>query len=275
MEYLKGKPVADKLKEEIIEALKGRDRMPRLAIVRAGESADDVYYENSATKRLESMGLRVSSNVFSEETVEEDFKNEFIKINEDPDIDGILVLRPFPKQLKAAEKWIETAIDPEKDVDCISPVNIAGVMTGDDKAFAPCTAQAVMEICKFYGVDLCGKRVTIIGRSMVVGKPLAMLMMKANATVTVCHTKTVDLAGAAKNADIVVAAAGRKGLVNKDFLSEGQLVIDVGTNVDADGKLYGDCDYQGADDMNIKATPVPGGVGSVTTTVLAKHLVLK
>lgn len=275
MEFIKGKPVADKLQEKIVAALEGRERMPRLAIVRVGENPDDVYYENSATKKLTSMRLRVSSHAFAEDISAEEFKTEFIKINSDADVDGILVMRPFPKNLRDAEKWIETVIDPAKDVDCISPMNIAGVMTGDEAAFAPCTAQAVMEILKFYDIDPCGKRVTIIGRSMVIGKPLAMLMIKANATVTVCHTKTVDLKSAVKNAEILVLAAGRAGLVNKDFISDGAVVIDVGTNVGADGKLCGDFDLTGADEANITLTPVPGGVGSVTTTVLAAHLVLK
>lgn len=274
MELIKGKPVADKLKEEIKDAIAGCTRTVRLAIIRVGENPDDVYYQNSATKNLTSLGLRVTSHAFPESVEPERFKAEFNRINSDPDVDGILVMRPFPKPLRDVEKWIETAIDPDKDVDCISPVNIAGVMTGDPKAYAPCTAQSVMEILKFYGIDPCGKKVVIIGRSMVVGKPLAMLMMGANATVTVCHTKTRNLIETARQAEILVVAAGRAGLVNKDYIGDGAIVIDVGTNVGPDGKLCGDCDLTGTEDMNITVTPVPGGVGSVTTTVLAKHLVL-
>ena len=275
MELIKGKPVADSLKEEIIAAAESMEIKPRLAIVRVGEKPADVYYEGTATKRLTSLGLRVSSHAFDENISFEEFRAEFEKINSDADVSGILVMRPFPKHLKDAEKWIETAIDPAKDVDCISPVNIAGVMTGDESAFAPCTAQSVMEILKFYNIDPCGKNVVIIGRSMVVGKPLSMMMLKANATVTVCHTKTTNLSEVTKQADILVVAAGKAGLVNKDFVKDGAVLIDVGTNVNEEGKLCGDCDLSGMEDMNVTATPVPGGVGSVTTTVLAKHLVLK
>lgn len=270
IELLKGKLVSDTIKEEI----ESKKSNAHLAIVRVGENPADLSYERSATKKLTGMGLTVSSHAFDEKISVDDFKAEFSKINDDASINGILVMRPLPKALKEAEEWMELTINPKKDVDCISPINVAGVMRGDTKAFAPCTAQSVIEILKGYGVDLKGKDVTIIGRSIVVGKPLAMLLLKENATVTICHTKTADLAEKCKRADILVVAAGHAKLIGVDSVRDGQIVIDVGTNVDADGNLCGDFDLASADEagINIKATPVPGGVGVVTTAVLAKHV---
>ena len=170
-------------------------------------------------------------------------------------------------------KDIEGMIDPEKDLDGISPVNIAKVFAGDDSGFAPCTAEAVVEVLKAAEIPMTGKRVTIVGRSMVVGKPLSMLMVKENATVTICHTRTKDLAGTCRNAEILVAAAGRAKMLNGDYVGQDAVVIDVGINVDENGKLCGDVDYDTIQDKAQAATPVPGGVGAVTTAVLAKHLV--
>lgn len=267
IERLTGKPVSDAIKETISSDA-------RLAIIRIGEKPEDMSYERSAAKKLTGMGLRVTSHAFPENISVEDFKTEFEKINDDPDVSGILIMRPMPKSLWEAEKWVETAIDPKKDVDGISPENLAGVMRGEASAFAPCTAQAVIEILKGHGIDLAGKDVTIVGRSMVVGKPLAMLMLKENATVTVCHTKTKDLAEKCRRADIVVVAAGHAKLIGADCVRDGQIIVDVGTNVDETGKLCGDFDLAAAEaaGLEIKATPVPGGVGAVTTAVLAKHV---
>ena len=198
------------------------------------------------------------------------FQKEFDKINEDEDIDGILLLRPLPKHLD--EKAIENRIASVKDLDGISPMNLAKVYAGDPTGYGPCTAEAVIEMLDYAGVDLKGKRAVVIGRSLVIGKPVAMMLMKKNATVTVCHTKTVDMPGVCKGAEVLVAAAGVAKMVDKSFVADGAVVIDVGINVDEDGNLCGDVDFEDVAENASVCTPVPGGVGSVTTSVLAKHL---
>lgn len=272
MELLKGIDVANAINEKLIkESADMGGRVPKLAIIRVGERPDDMSYERGATKKMENFGLRVQSYVYPADISDAEFKAEFTKINEDSDVTGILLLRPLPKQI--CEKDIEGMIDPEKDLDGISPVNIAKVFAGDDSGFAPCTAEAVVEVLKAAEIPMTGKRVTIVGRSMVVGKPLSMLMVKENATVTICHTRTKDLAGTCRNAEILVAAAGRAKMLNGDYVGQDAVVIDVGINVDENGKLCGDVDYDTIQDKAQAATPVPGGVGAVTTAVLAKHLV--
>ena len=270
MKILKGAEVSAKIKEEVAQIAAGLQEVPKLAIIRVGENPDDMSYERGATKKMENFGLRVQSYVYPADITDADFKAEFTKINEDPDVTGILMLRPLPKQI--CEKDIEGMIDPAKDLDGISPVNIAKVFEGDDSGFAPCTAEAVIEVLKAAEIPITGKRVTIVGRSMVVGKPLSMLMVKENATVTICHTRTKDLAGTCRNAEILVAAAGRAKMLNGDYVAQDAVMIDVGINVDENGKLCGDVDYDTIQDKAQAATPVPGGVGAVTTAVLAKHL---
>lgn len=272
MQVLKGAQVSARIKEEVQEQLRELGGyVPKLAIVRVGENPDDMSYERGAMKKMDSFGLGVQSFVFDGGISDSQFKTEFAKINEDPDIDGILLLRPLPKQIK--EEDIEKMIDPKKDLDGISPVNIAKVFAGDTSGFAPCTAEAVIEVLKAYEIPVSGKRVTIVGRSMVVGKPLAMLMLKENATITVCHTRTKDLPGTCRNAEILVAAAGKARMLDGSFVGRDAVVIDVGINVDEDGKLCGDVDFDTIQEEASMATPVPGGVGAVTTAVLAKHLV--
>ncbi|MCI6888534.1 MAG: bifunctional 5,10-methylenetetrahydrofolate dehydrogenase/5,10-methenyltetrahydrofolate cyclohydrolase [Lachnospiraceae bacterium] len=272
MVVLKGAAVSAVIREQVSEMLTDLGgQVPKLAIVRVGEKPDDMSYERGAIKKMENFGLRVQSYVYPEEISDEAFKAEFAKINEDPDVTGILLLRPLPKQI--CEKDIEQMIDPEKDLDGISPVNIAKVFAGDSTGFAPCTAEAVIEVLKANQIPIEGKRVTIVGRSMVVGKPLSMLMVKENATVTICHTRTKDLKGTCRNAEILVAAAGRAKMLNQEYVGQDAVVIDVGINVDENGKLCGDVDYDSIQELASMATPVPGGVGAVTTAVLAKHLV--
>lgn len=272
MVILKGAEVSAKIKGQVQEALARLDgRVPKLAIVRVGENPDDMSYERGAIKKMENFGLRVQSYVYPAEIADPEFKREFARINEDPDVTGILLLRPLPKQI--CEKDIEHMIDPAKDLDGISPANIAKVFAGDSTSYAPCTAEAVIEVLKANGIAISGKRVTIVGRSMVVGKPLSMLMLKENATVTICHTRTQDLQGTCRNAEILVAAAGRARMLDAEYVGEGAVVIDVGINVDENGKLCGDVDFDTIQDKASMATPVPGGVGAVTTAVLAKHLV--
>ena len=272
MEILKGLPVANAINEKLMEQVKSIEGpLPHLAIIRVGEGPDDCSYERGAVKKMDKVGVRCTTYTFDADIDNDTFQAEFDKINENPDIDGILMLRPLPKQLD--EKQIENKIDPRKDLDGISPLNLAKVYAGDESGYAPCTAEAVIEMLDYAGIDIKGKRVTVVGRSLVIGKPVSMLLMKRNATVTVCHTKTVDMAGTCKNAEILVAAAGSARMIKKEYVADGAVVIDVGINVDDEGNLCGDVDFDAISDIAAAATPVPGGVGSVTTSVLAKHLV--
>ncbi|WP_289100824.1 bifunctional 5,10-methylenetetrahydrofolate dehydrogenase/5,10-methenyltetrahydrofolate cyclohydrolase [uncultured Catenibacterium sp.] len=268
---LRGKKVSDGIKEYVSKELETLSFVPKLAIVRVGENPDDMSYERGATKKLKSFGLDVASYVFPQDISDEDFKKAFKDINEDDEVTGILLLRPLPRTIN--EKDIENMIDPKKDLDGISPINIAKVFAGDTTGFSPCTAEAVIEVLKAYDIELTGKRVTVVGRSMVVGKPVSMLLLKENATVTMTHTRTVDLKKTCSDAEIVVAAAGRAKMLNSDYCGQDAVMIDVGINVDENGKLCGDVDYATLDGKASAATPVPGGVGTVTTAVLAKHLI--
>lgn len=268
---LRGKKVSDGIKEYVSKELETLSFVPKLAIVRVGENPDDMSYERGATKKLKSFGLDVASYVFPQDISDEDFKKAFKNINEDDEVTGILLLRPLPRTIN--EKDIENMIDPKKDLDGISPINIAKVFAGDTTGFSPCTAEAVIEVLKAYDIELTGKRVTVIGRSMVVGKPVSMLLLKENATVTMTHTRTVDLKKTCSDAEIVIAAAGRAKMLNSDYCGQDAVMIDVGINVDENGKLCGDVDYATLDGKASAATPVPGGVGTITTAVLAKHLI--
>ncbi len=268
---LRGADVSEKLKAQVQEELNSLGRIPRLAIVRVGESPDDISYEKGAVKKMASFGLEAVKYTFPEDISDQEFKEVFCSINSDPTVDGILLFRPLPEHL--VQEDIDRMINPLKDLDGISPVNIAKVFSGDNTGFAPCTAEAVMDILRFNGISPAGKRAVIVGRSMVVGRPLAMLFLQENATVTVCHTRTVDLPRLCRSADILVVAAGCANMVDKSFVKPGAVVIDVGINVDKNGKLCGDVDFKDIEETASMATPVPGGVGSVTTSVLARRLV--
>ncbi len=273
MIILKGAEVSAKIRDQVHELLKELDgKIPRLAIVRVGEKPDDLSYERGAIKKITAFGMEARSYAFPEDVDNEEFQKEFRKINEDPEVSGILLLKPLPDRI--CQEDLDRIIDPSKDLDGISPVNIAKVFAGDGSGFAPCTAEAVVETLKAYEIPIAGKRAVIVGRSMVVGKPLAMLLMKEHATVTVCHTRTVDLPGTCRNGEILVAAAGRAKMIGRDHTGPGAVVIDVGIHVDEDGKLCGDVDLEAIEDIGSMATPVPGGVGAVTTAVLARHLAL-
>lgn len=270
---MKGLEVINSLKEKIlneVENLKSQGVNPCLAIIRLGNRPDDLAYERGAVKRLE--GLSIKCNIFEypEDLSQAELIDKIQKINNDSSIHGILLFRPLPKHID--ENVIKYAISPDKDVDCLNPVNVAKVFEGDDTGFAPCTPEAVMEMLDHYNIDLLGKRVVVIGRSLVVGKPLSMLLLKKNATVTVCHTKTKNLEETCKGAEILIAAAGKARMVTDEFVSPGQIVIDVGINLDKSGNLCGDVDYEKVEKIADFITPVPGGVGMVTTSVLAKHV---
>ena len=272
MDILKGAAVSAAIKEELLQKRKQLGEIiPKLAIIRVGEKPDDVSYERGATKKMESVGIQVESHVFPEDISNEAFFDAFQKINADKTVDGLLVLRPLPSHI--CEKDLERYIDPKKDVDGIGIENMSKIYAGDESGYAPCTAQAVMEMLHHIHLPLGGKRVVIIGRSLVLGRPLAMLLLKENATVTICHSHTTNLKQVCKEADVVIAAIGKAKAITREYLSEGAMVIDVGVNMDEDGKLCGDVDFENVQDMVSCITPVPGGVGVVTTTVLAKHVI--
>ena len=271
---MKGAEVNAAMKERMInrvDALKKKGVQPVINIVRIGNRSDDLAYERGARKRMESVGVEMKITEIPEDISQADFVKAFRKVNEDKTVHGIMLFRPLPKHLDESE--ISSIINPIKDVDCMSPVNIAKVFMGDEGVFAPCTAKAVMEMLVHYEVDLSGKNVAIVGRSMVIGKPLAMLMLKKNATVTVCHTRTVDLAEKCRRADVVVAAAGRAGMITGDMISRGTVVVDVGININEEGKLCGDVEFESVEPQASYISPVPGGVGGVTSSVLASHVI--
>ena len=259
------------LKEQVEKGLETLTWVPKLTIIRVGENPDDISYEKGATKKLTSFGLEVESKVFPGDISDEAFKREFAAINADASVDGILMLRPLPKQIN--EQDIEKMIDPAKDLDGISPVNIAKVFSGDTSGFAPCTAEAVVCMLKMNDIALSGKRVAVVGRSMVVGRPLSMLLLHENATVTICHSRTANLPEVCREADILTACVGKAAMINHTYVKKDAVVIDVGINVDENGKLCGDVDFADLEGTASAATPVPGGVGGVTTAVLAQHLV--
>lgn len=271
---LKGKPVADALSAEIreeVDYLKPKGIQPALTLIRAGEKPDDKAYERAIIKRCESVGVKVNSEVVPESISQETFFNLLNRHNQDPAVHGILIFRPLPKHLK--EEEVQYRIAPEKDVDGFHPVNAGKLLTGDPAAFAPCTPMAVMEILKHYEVALSGKRAVVLGRSMVVGKPVALLLLAENATVTIAHSRTQDLEKVTSEADVLVAAIGRSEFVTASHIKKGAVVADVGINVDDAGNLTGDVAAAAAEEMADAYTPVPGGVGSVTTAVLAKQVI--
>ena len=273
MELWKGAPVATAIKEEAIqkiEELKKIGVVPTLAVVRIGEEEDDLAYERGILKRFESCGAQVRVVELPVSVTQLELEEAVKRLNEDSGVHGILIFSSFPKGIDKTA--LRRVISPQKDVDGFGWENLGYIFAQDDRAFPPCTAKAVMEMLAYYNVDLTGKRVTVIGRSLVVGRPAAMMLMNENATVTICHTKTADTPAEARRADILVVTAGVKKLVGKEYLREGQIVLDVGIHEDGDS-LCGDVKADEAD-MVAALTPVPGGVGSVTTAVLLKHTVI-
>ncbi|MGI6778280.1 MAG: bifunctional 5,10-methylenetetrahydrofolate dehydrogenase/5,10-methenyltetrahydrofolate cyclohydrolase [Acetivibrionales bacterium] len=273
-ELMLGKEVVQAMKDRMlndVEILNREGIQPCLAIVRLGARQDDLAYERGAIKRCEGIGIKPRVFEYQEDLTQEALIEEIKRINNDSSIHGILLFRPLPKHID--ENVIKHVISPDKDIDCLNPINVAKVFEGDETGFAPCTPEAVMEMLDHYGIELKGKRVTVIGRSLVVGKPLAMLLLKRHATITVCHTRTQNLEETCRNAEILIAAAGKAKMVTDKFVSDGQIVIDVGINVDDQGNLCGDVDFEKVEDKVSYITPVPRGVGTVTTSVLAKHVI--
>ena len=261
-------------------ALKEKGVVPTLGIIRLGENPSDLSYEKGATKRAEEVGVAVKNYILPETASKEDVLAVIDEVNADASVHGVLMFRPLPKHLKADMDEICNRLAPKKDVDSMTHMSNAGVFEGQDLGYAPCTPAACMEILDHYGIDCKGKNAVVIGRSLVVGKPAAMMLMAKNATVTMCHTKTVNTAEVCKNADIIISAAGVLNSLTKDYVREGQVVIDVSMNWNPEkittkgkGGMSGDCVFDEVEPIVEAITPVPGGVGAVTTTVLMKHVV--
>ncbi|MBQ4167512.1 MAG: bifunctional 5,10-methylene-tetrahydrofolate dehydrogenase/5,10-methylene-tetrahydrofolate cyclohydrolase [Clostridia bacterium] len=273
-DILKGKPVADAINERTAAAvneLKEKGVVPTLCIVRVGERPDDLSYENGAMKRAAAVGVEVVRRIFPADVSEEELVSAIDGINADPAIHGVLLFRPLPRHINEAR--VCNALAPEKDMDGITDMSMAGVYAQKKLGFPPCTAQAVIELIDHYGIDLTGANVTVIGRSLVIGKPVSMMLIKKNATVTICHTRTRGTADIARNADMIVAAAGSAGMIEAEFVREGQIVIDVGINWSEEKqKIVGDVDLDAVSPIVSAVTPVPGGVGGVTTSVLMSHV---
>lgn len=271
---LLGKEVNASLNEEIKEKvakLKQEGVTPKLGIIRIGEREDDLSYERGATKRCETLGVACEKFVLPADVEEAQVLETIEKVNKDEEIHGVLLFRPLPKHLN--EDKIINTLAVEKDVDGITDLSMAGVFMGKEMGYAPCTPSACIEVLDHYGIDCTGKKVVVVGRSLVVGKPVAMMFVKKNATVTICHTRTVDMPSVVKEADIVVVAAGKAGVVDGSYLREGQVVLDVGINVNEEGKLCGDVNFEEAEKIVEAITPVPRGIGGVTTSVLVSHVV--
>ena len=261
-------------------ALREKGVAPTLGIIRLGENPSDLSYEKGATKRAEEVGVAVKNYVLPETATKEEVLAVIDQVNADASVHGVLMFRPLPKHLKAAQDEICNRLDPKKDVDSMTHMSNAGVFEGQDLGYAPCTPAACMEILDHYGIDCKGKNAVVIGRSLVVGKPAAMMLMAKNATVTVCHTRTVNTAEICKRADIIVTAAGVLNSLTADFVRPGQIVIDVSMNWNPEkittkgkGGMSGDCVFDEVEPIVEAITPVPGGVGAVTTSVLMKHVV--
>lgn len=275
MEILKGKPVADAISQktaELVEELLNKDVCPTLAILRVGANESDIAYEKNAEKKAKSLGIHVEKYIMDGDSTEDDVLDVLAVINGDPNIHGILMFRPLPKHID--EDKVRNHIEPSKDIDGISDAAVGSLFLGNAKGFPPCTAEAAMAILDYYGVEIQGKKAVVIGRSLVIGKPAAMMLLDKNATVTICHSKTTeeDLKEACKNADIIIAAAGRAKTVTAKHVDGKQVIVDVGINFDEDGKMCGDVDFDGVCDNVSAITPVPGGVGGVTTALLMYHV---
>ena len=282
---LLGKEVTAALNAKLqakVEELKAKGITPKLGILRCGENPSDLSYEKGAVARAELIGVEVEKFVLPEDVSKEELIAKIEELNANTSINGVLMFRPLPKHLKADQIEICNKLDPAKDVDCMTDLSNAGVFEDrTDLGFPPCTPKACMEILDYYGIDCKGKNAVVIGRSLVVGKPAAMMLMKKNATVTICHTRTVNVPEIASKADILVSAAGVLNSLTKEYVRPGQIVIDVSINWDAEkinargtkGAIAGDAKFDEVEPIVEAITPVPGGVGSVTTSVLIGHVV--
>lgn len=274
-ELLKGAPVAEAINERTakeIELLREKGIEPTLCILRVGERPDDLSYERTAEKRAQKVGVNVVKKLLPADCTQVEFDSVLDEINNDNAIHGILMFRPLPSQLD--NEKARKMLNPAKDIDGCTDGSLAGVFTNSDVGFAPCTAQAAVEILKHYNVPIEGKKVCVMGRSLVIGRPVAMLLMHENATVVNCHTRTVEPELIAKEADIIIAAVGRLNSIDKSYVNENQVIIDVGINWDERiNKISGDVNFDEVEPLVKAITPVPGGVGTVTTSVLISNVV--
>ena len=271
---LKGAPVVAAMHEANAArcaALAAKGITPTLAVVRVGEREDDLSYERGVMTRCGKVGVAVRQFLLPADATQDALLEVIEKINADKSIHGCLLFRPLPRQFD--DRTIRAALAPEKDIDGITDGSLAGVFTNTALGYPPCTAQACLEILKYYDIPLSGKRAVVVGRSLVVGKPAAMMLDRENATVTICNSRTQNLPALCKEADVVVVAMGKRGFIGADCLREGQTVVDVGIHVGDDGKLCGDVRFAEAEPVVEAITPVPGGVGTVTTSVLVGHVV--
>ena len=276
MELLKGKPVADLICEKVqteAEELLEKGIYPTLGILRVGHNESDIAYETSAEKKAKSLGMNVEKYIMEVNSTESDVLDVLEVMNNDNNIHGILMFRPLPKGID--ENHVINRINPAKDIDGISFESVGGLFTGEKNGFPPCTAEAAVAILDHYGIEVAGKKVVVIGRSLVIGKPVAMMLLDRNATVTICHSKTTpeDLKALCKEADIIITAAGKIGTVTEEHVNGKQVIVDVGINFNEDGKMCGDADFEALEGKVEAITPVPGGVGSVTTALLLYHTI--
>lgn len=272
-EILKGKPVVEALRKNIKEETEGykeKGIVPTIGIVRVGARADDIAYEKSVLKNCQEVGIAAEVFELDSNISMSDFSKEFSLINDRQDIHGILLFRPLPEQLDINK--IQLMISPEKDIDCMHPDNLRKVFEGDEKAHYPCTPEAVVEILKYYDIPLRGSNIAVVNRSMVLGKPLSMMLIKEDATVTICHSKSVDIPQITRNADIVVTGVGKPNFFTENYFSNKNVVIDVGINY-VENKMCGDVAFDEAEEVVKAITPVPGGVGTVTSTILLMHVI--
>ncbi len=268
-----GKALSKKLKsslKEKVDALKNEGIFPCLAVIIVGKNPASEIYVNNKKKSCEELGIKSLEYALPEETKEEELLALIEKLNNDSDVDGILCQLPLPQHI--CEKNVINSISPEKDVDAFHPTNVGHIMIGD-YAFLPCTPAGVMEFLEEYKIDVSGKNCVVLGRSNIVGKPMTMLLVKANATVTVCHSKTPDIAEFTKKADLIVSAVGKPKLITADMVKEGAVIIDVAINRLENGKICGDVDFENVEKKASYITPVPGGVGPMTIATLMKNTV--
>ena len=271
---LKGGQAAAAMNEKTaarVAALAAAGVVPTLAVVRMGAREDDLSYERGVMNRCAKLGIQVKPYLLEADASQDQLLAVLEEINQDGSIHGCLIFRPLPAQID--DKAVRAALAPEKDVDGITDASLAGVFTGSGVGYAPCTAQACVEILDHYGIPLEGKRVTVVGRSLVVGKPAAMLLDRKNATVTICNSRTRNLPEICRSADVLVVAMGKRGAIGGDCVVPGQVVVDVGIHTGENGKLCGDVRFEEAEPVVAAITPVPGGVGAMTTSVLAAHVV--
>lgn len=263
-----GRALADRIKEQVRAQVEGMERRPGLAAVRVGEDPASQVYTRSRRKDCALCGIYHEEYVLPQDTTQPELMDLIDMLNSRADIDGILMEFPLPEHLD--RRAVQLAIRPDKDVDCVNPANMGHLMLGEE-ALRPCTPAAVMRLLEEYGVETAGKTCVLVGRSSIVGKPLAMLMLLGDATVTICHTKTAMLAEECRRADILVTAAGEAGLITADLVKEGAVVVDIAVNRDARGALCGDTVYDQVARKAACLTPVPGGVGPVTRAILMEN----